>query len=181
MVRILQRCRVGRLATSGRDGFPYITPVNYVWWNEAVYFHCAHEGEKRDNIRCSDKVCFAVDIPLAYLGLDYDRTRPACKVHQFYHSVVIRGRAEIVEGQAEKVAALNALVAAHEEGESFPEITAASREIDLCSLIAVRVERMTGKSDLAQKMTAEEQRQVAEYLDRRGLPGDREAAELIGK
>ena len=181
MVRILQRCRVGRLATSGGDGFPYITPVNYVWWNEAVYFHCAHEGEKIDNIRRSDKVCFAVDIPLAYLGLDYDRTRPPCKVHQFYHSVVIRGQAEIVEDQAEKVAALNALVAAHEEDESFPEITAASREVDLCSLIAVRVERMSGKSDLAQKMTAEEQKQVADYLERRDLPGDREAAELIGK
>ena len=47
-------------------------------------------------------------------------------------------------------------------------------------MVAVRIERLSGKSDLAQKMAAEEKARVADYLRRRGLEGDLEAARLIG-
>jgi uncharacterized protein len=178
---ILGRARIGRLATFGRDGFPYITPVNYVWWNGSIYFHCAHKGEKIENITQNNKVCFEVDIPLSYLGLDYDRSRPTCMVHQFYHCVIIRGRAEIVNNMQEKIAALNALVEVHEGTDEFEKVTEESKGVGPCTVIAVRVEQISGKSDLAQKMVPEDRAKVAGYLLKRGLPGDREAAELIGK
>jgi len=178
---ILGRTRVGRLATIGRDGFPYITPVNYVWWNGSVYFHCAHQGEKIDNITLNNKVCFEVDIPLSYLGLEYDRKRPTCQVHQFYHCVIIRGRAEIVSDLQEKIAALNVLVEVHEGTTDFAKVTEESKGLAPCTVIAVRVEHISGKSDLAQKMAEEDREKVAEYLLQRDLPGDREAAGLIGK
>lgn len=179
--KILERARIGRLATIGADGFPYITPVNYVWYNGHIYFHSAHEGEKIDNIRRDARVCFEVDIPLAYLGLEYDSSRPTCHVHQFYHCVIIRGRAEFVTELAEKVAALNALVASHEEKEDFVKVAADTKGVGLCTVIAVRVESISGKSDLAQKMDMDEKNKVADYLSRRDLPGDREAARLIRK
>jgi uncharacterized protein len=178
---ILCRTRVGRLATLGRDGFPYITPVNYVWWDGSIYFHCAHQGEKIDNIAKNNKVCFEVDIPLSYLGLEYDRQRPTCQVHQFYHSVIIRGRAEVVSDVQEKIAALNALVEVHEGTNEFVKITEESKGLAPCTVIAVRVEHISGKSDLAQKMAEEDREKVANYLAQRGLPGDREAADLIRK
>ena len=94
---ILSRCTIGRMATIGKDGYPYITPVNYVYLNDTIYFHCASAGEKLDNINRDPRVCFEVDIPLAYLDLDYYGELPeACMVHQFYHSVIIRGKADIV-------------------------------------------------------------------------------------
>ena len=170
--KILERTRIGRLATIGTDGFPYITPVNYVWYNGHIYFHSAHEGEKIDNIRRDARVCFEVDIPLAYLGLEYDPNRPTCHVHQFYHCVIVRGRAEFVTDIEEKVAALNALVAAHEESDDFTKVLADTKGVGLCTVIAVRVERISGKSDLAQKMDAEEKNKVADYLSRRALPSD---------
>lgn len=178
---ILGRARIGRLATFGTDGFPYITPVNYVWWNGSIYFHCAHKGEKIDNIVQNNKVCFEVDIPLSYLGLDYDRKRPTCQVHQFYHSVIIRGRAEVVGDLQEKIAALNALVEVHEGTDNFDKVTEESNGLGPCTVIAVRVEHISGKSDLAQKMAEEDREKVAKYLLQRGLPGDREAAGLIRK
>ena len=179
--KILERARIGRLATVGIDGFPYITPVNYVWYNGHIYFHSAHEGEKIENIRNDARVCFEVDIPLAYLGLEYDPSRPTCHVHQFYHCVIVRGRAEFVTDAAEKVAALNALVEAHEESDDFAKVMADTKGVGLCTVIAVRVETISGKSDLAQKMDAQEKEKVAAYLNRRDLPGDREAARLIRK
>ncbi|MDK9708560.1 MAG: pyridoxamine 5'-phosphate oxidase family protein [Desulforhopalus sp.] len=177
---ILLRCRVGRLATTGGDGYPYITPVNYVYMDGAVYFHCARQGEKLDNLQRDPKVCFAVDRPLAYLDTAYDKSMPVCDVGQYYQSVVIRGRAEIVEDVVEKVAALNALMACHENVPDFAEITAETPAVALCTVVAVRVEQVTGKANLGQKKPAAEKEKICAYLRRRGLPGDLEAADLIG-
>ena len=178
---LLGRCRVGRLATIGADGYPYITPLNYVYWQGSIYFHCAREGEKLDNLRRDAKVCFEVDLPLAYLDTGFDRDRPPCSVHQFYHSVIIRGRAEIVDDPEEKVAALNALMAAHEsEGrEPFTAIVPEMEAVAICLVVAVRVESISAKSDLAQNKDETMRTRLADYLQQRGLPLDGEAAEAI--
>lgn len=179
ITEVLNRCTVGRLATIGIDGYPYITPVNYVYWQGAVYFHCARQGEKTDNILRNPKVCFEVDIPLAYLDMDFDRTVSACQVHQFYHSVVIRGRAEIVEDLKEKVDALNGLMASHEKIEGFAGITPETPAVAACAVVAVRIEQLSAKSDLAQKKDDQTKNRIADYLEQRDLPGDSEAALLI--
>ena len=178
---ILARGRIGRMATIGADGYPYITPVNYVYFEGSVYFHCARTGEKIDNLKREPKVCFEVDIPLAYLDLDYYGEIPeACAVHQFYHCVVIRGRAEIVSDLDEKLRVLNALVESHERpGRPFKPITAEMKPVAICEVVAVRIDSISGKSDLAQKKDADEKVRLSEFLKKRGLPGDEEAAELI--
>ncbi len=178
---ILTRCRVGRLATVGSDGYPYITPVNYIFYKGSVYFHCAHKGEKLDNIARDNRVCFEVDIPLSYFDLAYDPTRPPCQVHQFYHCVIIRGRAEIVEDTVEKVASLNALMAAHEERPDFDLITDEIPAVSLCTVVAIRPETVSCKSDMAQNKSDEERGRMAAYLKKRGLPGDDEAARLMAE
>ncbi len=178
---ILTRCIIGRLATKGGDGYPYITPVNYTYFNDSIYFHTAVEGEKLDNINKDPKVCFEVDIPLAYLDRDFDRTRPACQVTQFYLCVIIRGRAEIVEDNREKAAALNRLITDHENQPALDAITAETPAFKACHVVAVRIESISGKSNLAQKKTTDEQQRIAAYLQKRDLPGDRETARLINE
>lgn len=179
IARVLERCRVGRLATNGADGFPYIVPLNFVYWRGAVYFHCAHQGEKMDNIRRDPKVCFEVDIPLSYVGRECNRHLPPCQVHQLYHSVIIRGTAEIVEAIDEKLGALNAMMASHEQRPDFTEIHADMAGVKICSVVAVRVASITAKSDLLQKKPENERNFVADYLEKRNLPGDAEAAGLL--
>ncbi len=179
--QILGRATIGRLATIGADGYPYITPVNYVYSNNTIYFHCARTGEKLDNIRRDARVCFTVDIPLAYLDLDYYGDAPEpCMVHQFYHCVIIRGLADIVSDSGEKVRALNALVAAHEPaGRRIPAISVETKAVGLCAVVAVRIESISGKSDLAQKKDQPTRDRLASYLQGRGRPGDEEVAVLL--
>ncbi len=50
----------GVLATIGQDGYPYAVPLNYVYFQGAVYFHCAMSGHKLDNISFNPKVSFCV-------------------------------------------------------------------------------------------------------------------------
>jgi hypothetical protein len=114
--RILSSTTVGRLATNGEDGYPYITPVNFVYHEGNIYFHSASKGVKLDNLVRDPKVCFEVDIPLAYLDKGFDPARRICHLYKYYHSVIIRGKASVVPDGPLKVAALNALVTKHERG-----------------------------------------------------------------
>jgi nitroimidazol reductase NimA-like FMN-containing flavoprotein (pyridoxamine 5'-phosphate oxidase superfamily) len=168
------------LATLGADGFPYITPVNYVYTNDCIYFHCALKGEKLDNIARDNRVCFQVDIPLAYLDLGYHPDGDVCSLHQFYHCVIIRGRARVVPEGGVKTSALNALVAAHEPDRSPAPVHADMAAYKACAVVEIRPATVSAKSDLAQKKSLEERQALARYLAKRGRPGDRETAAAMG-
>jgi hypothetical protein len=168
------------MATIGRDGYPYVTPVNFVYDQGCIYFHCALKGEKLDNIARESRVCFEVDIPMAYKDLGFDPEGGACKLHQFYYSVIIRGEARVLPDGERKAAALNALVAKHEPGRSFEPVAADMPACKACAVVEIKPRSMTGKSDLAQGKVPEERRAIARYLVQRGRPGDLEAVAAMG-
>jgi hypothetical protein len=180
MTRILASTNVGRMATVDAEGYPYITPVNFVFHEGCVYFHCAPKGEKLDNLTRDPRVCFEVDVPLAYLEVGFNPERNPCRTHQLYHSVVIRGKARIVPDGELKTAALNALLAKHEGNRAFAAVTLDSPDSRACCVVEIRPEKMTAKSDLAQNRSPENRRFIAENLAKRGLPGDLEAVRAMG-
>ena len=57
---ILHSAMRGVLAVVGDEGYPYSLPINYVYDDGRLYFHCAREGHKLDAIRTCDKACFTV-------------------------------------------------------------------------------------------------------------------------
>ncbi len=181
MSRILGATNIGRLATVDVKGYPYITPVNFVFYSGRVYFHCAPEGEKLENLSRDPRVCFEVDIPLAYLEVSFNPAGNPCRTHQFFHSVIIRGTARVIPDGELKTAALNALVAKHEGNQSFPAVAPDSPGYRMCRVIEIIPERMTGKSDLGQNKPQQDYKQfIAERLAQRGLPGDLEAVKAMG-
>ncbi|MBU2548999.1 MAG: pyridoxamine 5'-phosphate oxidase family protein [Proteobacteria bacterium] len=181
MARILESTQVGRLATIDGQGYPYITPVNFVYYRSAVYFHGAPRGEKLDNLARDSRVCFEADVPLAYVSVDFNEAGNPCHTHQLYHSVVIRGRAGVLPDGDLKTIVLNALVAKHEGHAGFRPITPDSPEYKACLVVEVKPERMTGKTDLAQNKPRDgRRREIAEHLAARGLPGDLEAVREMG-
>jgi len=180
MTRILASMNIGRMATVDAEGYPYITPLNFVFHQGCVYFHCAPEGEKTDNLSRDPRVCFEVSLPLAYLEVGFNQERDPCRTHQFYHSVIIRGMARIVPDGELKTAALNALVASHEGNRDFPPVTPDSPAYKACCVVEIKPEKITGKSDLSQNKPQEQKRSIAEHLAKRGLAGDLEAVRAMG-
>jgi nitroimidazol reductase NimA-like FMN-containing flavoprotein (pyridoxamine 5'-phosphate oxidase superfamily) len=178
--RILSLTNIGRLATNGPDGFPYIVPVNFVSLDGNIYFHCAPKGEKLDNLIRDPRVCFEVDVPLSYIDIGLDPNRPICNLHQFYHCVIIRGSAAVVKDSTLKVDALNALIAKHENTEDFKKVTQDMSGCKACDVIEIRPDSISAKSDLIQNKSEEDRRMVAEYLFKRNQPGDREAVAAMG-
>lgn len=146
--KILQANRVGRLATNGSDGYPYITPLNYIYSDGVIYLHCAREGERIDNIKRDNKVCFEVDEPVAYIDTGFSPEKSACSVTQLYRSVIIRGKAALVDDINEKVDALNKLIAVHEGIDVFCEITPDIKAVKACAVIRITIDSMTGKQNI---------------------------------
>jgi hypothetical protein len=181
MAAILDSTNIGRMATIDADGYPYITPVNFVYHEGCIYFHCAAKGEKLDNLARDSRVCFEVDLPLAYLEVAFNEEKSPCNTHQFYHSVVIRGRARVVPDGPLKIEALNALVAKHEGHRDFRAVTADMADAKACRVVEITPERMTGKSDLAQNKPQDgRRREIAEHLAARGRDGDLTAVRAMG-
>jgi len=178
--KILSSANIGRLATNGSDGYPYITPVNFVFYQGSIYFHCAPEGEKLDNISKNPKVCFQVDIPLAYLDSDLAPVKTACDVHQLYHCVIIRGEARILPNSQLKVDALNALVEKHEKNVDFEKVHEDLPAYKACKVVEIIPTTITAKSDLAQNRSHEKRLAIAKYLKSRNWPKDMETIEAMG-
>jgi len=183
ITEILSSATIGRLATNGKDGYPYITPVNFVYYLGNIYFHCAPDGEKLDNIARDPKVCFQVDIPLAYLGRDYNLSRNntnICGLHQFYHCVIIRGEAGVVPDGPLKVDALNELIAAHENRRDFEKVHGDLPACQACKVVEIRPEKISAKSDLHQKKSAGERLAMAKYLKAGSVPNGMETIRAFG-
>ncbi len=180
IVRILTSTNVGRMATVDVEGYPYIIPVNFVFYEGCVYFHCAPKGEKLDNLSRDSRVCFEVDVPLAYLEVSFNSDRNPCRTHQLYHSVIIKGLAQVVPNGDLKTCVLNALVAKHEGSQNFPAVTPDSTGYKACCVIEIKPQKITGKSDLVQNKTPQDRGIIAQLLVKRGLPGDLNAVRSMG-
>ena len=57
---ILKEQPRGVLAVHGEDGYPYAFPMDYIYLDEKLYFHCAKEGHKLDAILADNRVSFCV-------------------------------------------------------------------------------------------------------------------------
>lgn len=84
---ILTKGEYGVLSTIDDNGYPYTVPLSFVYYNNNIYFHCATEGQKLDNIRQNDKVSFCVVTDTEVL---------AKKFTTKYKSVVVFGAASEV-------------------------------------------------------------------------------------
>ena len=139
---LLARCAVGRLGTVSGEGYPMVKPVNFVYHEGRIYFHTARKGEKIEDIKRDERVCFEVDLPLAFVRGEGS----PCKADYRYQSVICTGRARLVEDGREKLDALKALMEKYQpEGGygDFPE-----EKVALTAVIRIDVLTMTGKQDL---------------------------------
>jgi nitroimidazol reductase NimA-like FMN-containing flavoprotein (pyridoxamine 5'-phosphate oxidase superfamily) len=158
---LLRSATVGRLGTSGRDGYPRVKPLNFVHVDHAIYFHSAREGEKIDDILRDSRVCFEVDLPIAYVK---GRQDDPCRASYLYQSVIIYGKADLVHDEPERRKALSELMRKYQPNGKYGEFLNA--KLALTAVVRIDIETMTGKEDLGKGAQRE---RVLEALQR-GAP-----------
>lgn len=98
---ILARAPFGVLSTTCDDGLPYGVPLCFALSGNSIYFHCAVEGQKLDNIVRDSRVCLTAVLSAENQGE---------KLTMRYESAMAFGTAHLVFGEDERRAALRLLV-----------------------------------------------------------------------
>ena len=113
------------------EGAPYVLPVNHVFYDGCLYFHCAAEGRKLDLLRADPRVAFtaAVDIQVE-------------KTTTRYRSVCGTGLADIVQDADLKNAVLKAVAVKFKAPCFFP---VSPQKFAITAIVRIRIETLTGK------------------------------------
>ena len=133
---ILIKGEYGMLSTICPDGYPYTTPLNYVYYNNSIYIHSATEGQKIDNIKECNKVSFCVVADTEIVPEKFDTN---------YKSVVLFGKAKEVK-EHEKYEALLELVKKY-SNQFMEQGKGTIKDFDaVVKVMKIEIEHITGKA-----------------------------------
>mgnify|MGYP002684248701 FL=1 len=137
MMEVLEKGIWMELAMSGKDGWPYVVPLNYGFGKDFIIVHGAREGKKIDLLRENDKVAFNVAIDTEVIRDENDPSEFSMK----YRSVSGLGTAKFIEDAEEKREALK-IIMEHYHGPKEP-ITEGM--LKATAVIKISITEITGK------------------------------------
>ena len=139
---MLEKSAVGRMATVNQEGFPVIKPVNFLYWDGKIYLHSSKKGEKVRDIRRGSPVCFEVDEPIAYVSAKGS----ACKASYYYRSIIIKGKASLVNHRVKKLKILERLMEKYQPEGGYGGIL--EEILKKTVVIEITIQKITGKKNL---------------------------------
>ena len=142
IIGVIKRCRFATIAFC-RDDEPYLVTMNHGCdeTTNALYFHCALEGQKLDFIEANPNVCATI---IEDLGYGYgDCTH-------YYRSLIIRGKIHLVENLDEKKHALKVLIDHHEENpdDARARFLKDDKTYAKCHILRLDIEKIAAKQNL---------------------------------
>lgn len=133
---IVDKCEYAVLSMIDNRGEPYCVPVNIAREGQNIFFHCAREGKKIDAMRKNPEVC------IACIG---DTCRAKHKFTTEFESAIIRGRAEEIFGDEEKIQVLRLICERHTPTNMQNFDSAVSKSLVLTSIWKVTIHSISGK------------------------------------
>lgn len=179
----LQEMTHGFLGTIGPDGWPAVTPLNYVFVNGAVYFHGSRIGAKMNAIAADARVTFTVAREYAIIPSYFTDPVMACPASTYFKSVAITGYACEVDNLEEKATALESFMRKLQPEGGYKTIAADDKDYKprLKGVCVVKIdpENITAKFKFGQNLKEETRVHVMHMLKERNRPLDAEAAALM--
>ncbi len=142
MIAMLEYSAVGRIAAVNRDGFPVIKPVNFLYLDGKIYIHSSMKGEKIEDIRRRSPVCFEIDEPIAYVAAG----ELACKASYYYRSIVVKGRAILLNEEERKTTILEKIMEKYQPEGGYGKFE--EEVLSKTAVIEISVEEITAKENL---------------------------------
>lgn len=130
--------KVGRIGTSNFNGTSYIVPVHFVFHKSKIYIHGLSKGQKIENIRSNNNVCFEVDCMRGLIMHE-----EPCHVNTSYQSVIINGIARLINCEGIKKDILNLIVDKYTPSLSGKELPL--QTVMKTSIIEIEILNCTGK------------------------------------
>ena len=145
MTEVLKNSEVGRLALSDSSK-PYIVPLNFLYQNGKIAFHCALGGKKLDIISKNPNCCFEVDEFMGEVSYHYDSL---CNLD--FDSVLVFGKARIENDERLKLQFFEKLHSKYKELYRKP-ISEGGVRFDKTRLheaccVVIDIEELTGRRE----------------------------------
>lgn len=181
IIDFLNNQHVGRVASIDREGYPQVIPMNFVWLDEAVYMHSHPAGEKIENMLRNPRVGFEADQHVCFLPSYFFHPTDASQADTLYISVVVKGRAELVENSEEKARALNALMMKYQKEGRYEALTSNMYTVREVAVIKIIPKEIHGKYKIGQQWPAPYRLKMAEkIMEREGLESARHILRIMG-
>ena len=136
-LEVLRDCEYATLATVNPDGTPYCIPISPALSGDVIYFHCASEGKKLDNIAHSSSVCVSC--------VRHTKRMPE-KFSTEFESAVAFGPCETVLDEEEKISALK-LICEKYAAENLGQFeSAVRRSLHRTRICKIKISGITGKA-----------------------------------
>jgi len=180
IIKFLNEENTGRISSIDEQGFPQIIPMNFVFLNDLVYMHSHIRGEKIENIKRNSKVGFEVDRNLEFLPSYFSDPEDASLADTLYISVVIKGEAQLVKDNEEKVLALNGLMEKYQPEGQYKPMNKNMGVLDATAVIKIIPKEMNGKYKIGQNMSKEEKVELANKIKKRNSKTSKETLAIMG-
>ncbi|MFZ5353744.1 MAG: pyridoxamine 5'-phosphate oxidase family protein [Bacillota bacterium] len=135
--KLITNGEYGIISTTGENGYAYGVPVNFVYSDGSIYFHCAKDGQKLDNINYNNKVCFTI--------VGATKVLPD-KFSTVYDSVIVFAKAYIVDDENEANEALKKLIEKYSPDFLNEGLEYIARSARHTAVVKLEIVRVTGKS-----------------------------------
>jgi len=184
MEDVLRTAEIGHLIFNGPDGWPRVTPLNFVF-DGRILWHGAIAGERFECLKRDPRGTFAVVAVQLYLPSHFLSAENATAATVAFKSVQVRGRCRSVDDPDEKCAILNQLMEKYQPEGRYKKISAEDplykKVLPATGVFALAAEEMVGKFKLAQNKNETDRRNIATQLKARGSAVDLLIAEEILK
>ncbi|MGQ9693375.1 MAG: pyridoxamine 5'-phosphate oxidase family protein [Thermodesulfobacteriota bacterium] len=182
---VLNKAPAGYLAFNGADGWPRITPLNFVYEDGWVYWHGAVAGERFNCLREDPRAVFAAVLLPLYIPSYFAAEENATAATSTFKSVIVRGRVSSFIDPDEKCQVLNKLMAKYQPEGRYRKIAPNdpfyAKILPATGVYGLRVEEMAGKFKFAQNKSVEDRKKIIAKLKERGTAVDLVVAEEVEK
>ena len=134
---ILEKGEYGILSTVSSNNVPYGVPLNYCIMDDCIYFHCAIEGIKIENIENNPNVSFCV--------VGRAKVLPE-RFASLYKSCIVSGLASEAFGR-EKLTALGKLIHKYSKNHMPEGLEYIEKLKDKTRVFKVAFENISGKAN----------------------------------
>jgi nitroimidazol reductase NimA-like FMN-containing flavoprotein (pyridoxamine 5'-phosphate oxidase superfamily) len=133
---VIDKCRFAVIATVNPGGTPYCIPLSIVREGEWLYFHCAREGHKIDNLGRQNRVCVSC---VGDISLPPDHFTVA------YESAIVFGTAEEVTEREERIRALRLICERYTPANMAAFDEEIRKALDATAVWKIHIDEVSGK------------------------------------
>lgn len=174
---VLEVCEYGSLSLIS-EGKPYCVALNFVFFENSIFFHGSKEGRKIQAIKSNPNASFLVVKPYSFIPSFFSDTMAACPATQFFASVLVEGTISFIEDGNIKAKVLNALMKKFQSEDSFEEIAYEkamyTKMLDKIAIFELKPKNISCKIKVGQNLNEEKKNRLIEKLKNRDSKIDEE-------